>query len=72
MATKNFSEEKLSQLPPTSGLACRLQEAKAITQFLKKITSFPKDGDSKSIQFIILDNVHNTKNKTSKTTGRAN
>lgn len=73
MVTKNFSEEQLSQLLPTSGLACRLQEAKAITQVLKeKITSFPKDRDSKSIQFTMLDNVHNTKHNTSKTTGRAN
>lgn len=42
LTTKNFSEEKLSQLPPTSGLACRLQEIKAISQVLKKNSSFPK------------------------------
>lgn len=56
MATKNFSEEKLSQLPPTSGLAYRLQEVKAITQLLKeKIPPSPKSEDGNNIQFIILE-----------------
>lgn len=73
MATKNFSEEKLSQLPPTSGLAYRLQEVKAITQLLKeKIPPSPKSEDGNNIQFIILEKKDDRRSETSKTTVRIN
>lgn len=57
----------------TNGLACRLQEIKAITQVLKeKIPPSPKDEDNPSVQFITLEKEYGITSETSKITVRAN